>query len=140
MTILVLEEGRKTGKVASSRASTDVEADQAAPAGDVPTQSGPSREQIFIGQVRAELDGYFVALKRFGSQPADEVYLQISGITARLGELRMICVRSESRRLAALRTREIDPLIEECDRQFRVHSRIQSVRQFDWEASGKGQV
>lgn len=87
-----------------------------------------SAEQLWVLEVRMEIDDYMVMLRKLRSLPPDEVFLELSGITARLAELRLTCVRSESRRLTGLRTREIDPLIEECDRQFRFHSRIQAVR------------
>ena len=89
--------------------------------------------------VREEIDGYMVVLKTLRSQPPDEVFLALSGITARLAEIRLMCVRSESRRLVALRTREIDPVLDEVDRQFRFHSRLQAVRQMEWDGM-KGQT
>lgn len=98
-----------------------------------------SREQIFVAQIREELDSYLLSLKRLGSMAPDEAFLTISGITARLSEIRCGLVRSESRRLTQLRAREVDPLMEECERQFRFHSRIQACRAFDWEVT-KGQV
>jgi hypothetical protein len=87
-----------------------------------------SAEQRWVIEARGEIDDYMVLVRKLRSLPPDEVFLELSGITARLTELRLMCVRSESRRLAALRTREIDPLIEECERQFRFHSRIQACR------------
>jgi hypothetical protein len=90
-------------------------------------------EQRWVYGIRAELDDYMVLLKKLRAMPPDVVFMELSAITARLAEIRLTCVRSESRRLSALRTREIDPLLDECDRQFRFHSRIQSVRQAEWE-------
>jgi hypothetical protein len=86
---------------------------------------------MFVAAVRDELDDYFVGLKQLNSQPPEEVFAFLSGVSARLAEIRNTCWRSEARRLTALRTHEVDPLIEELDRQFRLHSRIQTVRQFE---------
>lgn len=94
-------------------------------------------EQRWVIDVRAEIDDYMVLLRKLRSLPPDQVFLELSGITARLAELRLTCVRSESRRLTGLRTREIDPLLEECERQFRFHSRIQAVRAMEWDHVGK---
>lgn len=88
----------------------------------------------FVAAAREEIDDYFVGLKKLGSWEPAEVFLWLSGVTARLVELRTICWRSESRRLTALRSREIDPLIDECERQFRFHSRVQSCRQIEFDA------
>jgi hypothetical protein len=123
MTVLVLRESR--------RAKPEEVPDEV----PVPHPS-ISHEQAFVAEVRQEIDGYFCRLKQLNSLPPDGVFATLSAITARLGEIRLSLVRSESRRLTALRTREIDPLIDECDRQFRLHSRIQACRTFDWEVSG----
>jgi hypothetical protein len=129
VTIYTLNERRP--RETSENSSTPVE-----PVG------GPelTREQAFVQTIRAEIDGYFCRLRQLNSLPPDAVFATLSAITARMGEIRLMLVRSDSRRMTALRTREVDPTIEECDRQFRLHSRIQAVRTFEWEVSGKGDV
>lgn len=97
-------------------------------------------EQQWVAQIRDELDGYFVTLKQLGAMEPDQVMYQLSAITARLSELRMHLCRHPGRRFDLLRTKELDPLIVECDRQYKFHSRIHAIRTFDWEVSGKGQV
>lgn len=91
----------------------------------------PSAEQFFIAETLTELDDYYVTLKTFGSVPPDEVFQRLSAISARLCELRGRCWDFDTRRTNSLRSRRIDPLIEEVDRQFRFHSRIQATRQFE---------
>jgi hypothetical protein len=98
-----------------------------------------TREQAWIAELQLELDSYLVELKRLASKTPEQVFMLLSGITGRLVELRVQTWRSTSRRLAALRAHEIDPLLEQCDRAFRLHSRLQAVRSLDWELS-KGQV
>lgn len=107
-----------------AHASTPVQAaEKVAPA--------TSAEQAFVVEIREELDTYFVQLRQLGRLPGDEVFLTLAGITARLAEIRSYIVRIDSRRMTALRSREIDPLIEECERQFRFFSRAQTVRQYE---------
>jgi hypothetical protein len=125
-----LEEARRRQ---ASAASTQVEPDQSTIENHPAASSRVSAEQQWVVEVRAEIDDYMILLRKLRSLPPEQVFLELSGITARMAEIRMVCVRSESRRLAALRTREIDPLIEECDRQFRFHSRIQAVRSIEWD-------
>lgn len=94
----------------------------------------PAPEVAFVTAAREEIDGYFVGLKQLGSMDPADVFLWLSGVTARLVELRMICFRNDTRRMNALRSRELDPLIEQCDRAFRLHSRVQSCRQVEYDA------
>lgn len=138
MVELSLKESRRPAPPA---ASTSVES----PGDPAPAQlSGPgltvrTAEQAFVDSTRSELDGYFVGLKQLSRMPGEEVFVWLSGVSARLCELRIYLWRSESRRLAALRSREVDPLIEEIDRQFKFHSRLVAERQLEWDHS-KGQI
>jgi hypothetical protein len=100
---------------------------------------GSTFEQRWVAQAQEEIDGYLVELRRLTSKTPEQVFIVLSGISARLVELRVQTFRSTSRRLAALRSHEIDPLLDQCDRAFRLHSRLQSVRSLDWELA-KGQV
>lgn len=82
--------------------------------------------------VQQELDGYYKRMQQYPSMEPDEVMLDLSGIAARLTEIRSQLVRDGGQRTNALRTREVDPLLEQIDLQFKLHSRIQSIREFDW--------
>ncbi len=92
-----------------------------------------------LAALRAEVDEYFSLMKRFHEMEPDEIFMKLSSITARAAEIRIALVRRESRRCTALRTKEIDPLIEQVDRQFRMWSRILAVKEIDVRLSG-GQV
>lgn len=97
----------------------------------------PVNDAVLI--IQSEINDYLTRLKELNSQPATEVFMTLSAISARLAEIRNRLVRTETRRFVALRTREVDPLIEEVDRQFKMHSRIASVRQMEWDATtGRG--
>lgn len=84
-----------------------------------------------LEKLRSELDDYYSEMKNFkGAQP-DEVFLKLAGWSARASELRAQVVRLESRRMQAFRTREIEPFLEEVDRQFKFFSRVTTIRELD---------
>lgn len=100
--------------------------------GGTPTEVSPAQPELdVITRVRAELDGFYVQMRTFGAADPAEVFLTLAAMTARVSEVRSHIVRNESRRSQAFRTREVDPFLDECDRQFKYHSRAQSVRQME---------
>lgn len=90
--------------------------------------------------LNVELDDYFHRLTTLNSLPPFEVFQTISAISARASEIRHQLIRFEDRKSAALRIKHVDPLLEELDRQFKIHSRLTAVRHFEYEMDGKGQV
>lgn len=86
---------------------------------------------------RAELDQYFATMREFRMMEPDEIFVALSGFTSRASEIRSRLVRVESRSNQAFRTREIDPFLEECDRQFKLWSRVVSVQSIEAELSGR---
>lgn len=92
-----------------------------------------------LDAITVELDTYFHLLTTLNGVDSTEVFQTLSGISARASEIRHHLVSNDSRRPTALRTKHIDPLLDEVDRQFKFHSRIQACRQFEWDAS-KGQT
>lgn len=93
----------------------------------------PPNRGDFIADVQVELDGYYVEMKQFLSMEPTEIYMKLAAWSARASEIRSRLVRQESRKAQAFRTREVDPFIDECDRQFKIYSRIQSCRQQEWD-------
>lgn len=85
---------------------------------------------------RTELDDYYGEMQGFGNMDPVEVFLRLSAYSARASEIRSQIVRSENRRHLSFRTQEIDPFIDECDRQFKLHSRIQATREMEFKMSG----
>ena len=83
-----------------------------------------------------ELDQMRAQVAQFTEKDPDEVLLTISGLSGRLAEIRAQLQRSNSQRCTALRTREVDPLREELDLQFRVWSR--RIALMEWEAKLSG--
>ena len=84
---------------------------------------------------RAELDEYYNMMGQFESSNIDEIMRAIASMTSRVSQIRSTVVRNENRQTQSFRTREIDPFIEECDRQFKIWSRILSIHGMDWEMS-----
>lgn len=96
-------------------------------------------EAQFIDACRSELDSYWGTIRKFQYMDITEVLLSISAFSARAAELRSMLMRSEGRKSNAFRTREIDPFLDHCELQFRIHSRLQSIREMEFKMSG-GQV
>jgi hypothetical protein len=88
--------------------------------------------------LQAEIDSYYEAMALFGQMDLGEILMRLAAISARASGVRSQVVRTESRRMAAFRSRELDPLIEEVDRQFKIWSRLQSVRSMEWDMSRGG--
>jgi hypothetical protein len=97
---------------------------------------GPDPVAQSVAAIQVELNDYLRRLKDLNSYPPVEVFQTLSAISARLAEIRNRLVRTDNRRFTALRTKEVDPLIEEVDRQFKFHSRIQAVRDSEMRLAG----
>jgi len=80
----------------------------------------------------AEIDGYFSIMEKFGEAEPDQIFSYLSSWTARASHMRSMINRSESKIAQGFRTKQIDPFINECDRQFKLWSRVFSVQSLDW--------
>lgn len=89
--------------------------------------------------IRNEIDGYYKEMIGFPQMEADEIFMRLSAYTARMSFIRSSIMRTDNRLLVGLRTKEIDPFISECDRQFKIWSRVFSVQTTDWNLA-RGQV
>lgn len=104
---------------------------------DAPEVSAvPNDERGALQAYREELDVYYRTLRSYEGFEPDLVLASISGIAARLTEMRADLHRSGSARAKAFRCNEVDPLIESLDFQFKVHSRLQAIREFDLRMTG----
>lgn len=72
---------------------------------------------------REEIFGYYEVMKTFNDMDPSDVFRSLSAYSARASEIRAHIGEKESRTEAAFRIRVIDPFLEECDRQFKIHSR-----------------
>ncbi len=87
-----------------------------------------------IDSVRQEIDDAFADMKEFHNEEPDRVMRISAGHSARLSELRVRIMRVEDfrREWKSVRTREIEPCIEELRNQYAIASRLHSVRELDW--------
>lgn len=108
---------------------------------DAPVQergNGASPDLALLHTYMPELEQMRATIMAFrGMDPAD-VLTEISGISGRLAEIRANLQRNNSQRCTALRTREVDPLREELDLQFRVWSRKIALLEWELRMSGGG--
>ena len=87
-----------------------------------------------IDSIRAEINDAFADMKSFLQHEPDEIMRVTAGHSARLSELRVMCFRCEDwyRPARDLRTRELEPALDELEKQWRNASRLHSVRELDW--------
>lgn len=83
-----------------------------------------------------ELDDIYANLPGFPGMEPDQVLLMCSGWLARLTGIRADLQRAGTAKANALRTKEIDPLIDALDQQFKIHSRLISMRELDFKITG----
>lgn len=89
-------------------------------------------EREFITSVRDELDGYAEKLCDVAdSDPRDAMGI-LSSVHARLTQIRLQLQRAGSQRVDKLRTRELDPMIEAVEFQFKVASRVIATTELEW--------
>ena len=102
-------------------------------------ESNLQRERVRdeIQAIRDELDEYYRGMKALQASEPDQIFLKLAAWSARVSEIRVTLVRSQTRSKQALRTQEVDPFLEEIDRQFKFFSRYQSVREMDFKIVGK---
>jgi hypothetical protein len=87
-----------------------------------------------LEKIRAELDSFYDIMNSFSSLDPSEIFQSLAAFTARASYMRSQIMRlPENRMMTNFRTKELDPFIEECDRQFKFWSRYQSVQAYEWE-------
>lgn len=94
------------------------------------------QDRSWLDDYRQELDGYYGTLQSFATSDPADVLAQISSIHARLVGMRAALVRSTSQRANGFRTREIDPMIEALEFQFKCASRIIALAEQEWKIAG----
>ena len=87
-----------------------------------------------IDSVRAEIDDAFADIVVMYQREPDEVMRMCSGHSARLSALRVLVMRIEDyrREWKTVRTRELEPTLDELRNQYEIASRLHTVREFDW--------
>lgn len=87
-----------------------------------------------VSSIRQEVDDAFADMKTFHQLEPDAVMRITSGHSARLSEIRVRIMRIEdfAREWKPVRTREVEPALEELERQYTIASRLHSVRELDY--------
>lgn len=98
----------------------------------------PARTGNIVDDLRIELDAYYSEIHKFENYDLVTIFQRLAAISGRASEMRSVLTRNESRRGASFRTKEVEPFIDELDRQYRLWSRVQSVRDFEFKLSGGG--
>jgi hypothetical protein len=104
---------------------------------EVPVRSSTRETKVLtkLTEFEDEIDGYYDIMVEFKEMDSGEILEALSAFTARASQIRANLIRQDNRTIQAFRTKQLDPFIEECERQFKVWSRFISVRQFEWESS-----
>lgn len=94
-----------------------------------------SKNRFTVEGMRRELDEFYGDMCSFTPEDPD-IFVKLAGFTARASFLRSQIMRMpENRLMTNFRTKELDPFIDECDRQFRTWSRNFAVLTQEWEMS-----
>lgn len=85
---------------------------------------------------KKEIAAYYQTMFNFINMDSIEVFQQLSQFSARASEMRSRIPANAARDENNFRIKIIDPFIEECDRQFKLHSRIQAIMEMEARMSG----
>jgi hypothetical protein len=99
-----------------------------------PTPINPHERDL--GRFREELAGYYATMREFRGRDVGPVLQELASMSARASEIRHYLVDGETRPQAAFRTKQLDPFLEEVERQFKLYSRIQSTLEMEWKLAG----
>lgn len=97
-----------------------------------------TRPRSAANTYETELDDMRARVTQFPDQDPAEVLMVISGIAGRLAEIRAQLYRDNSQRCTQLRTREVDPLRDDLELQFKLHSRRIAMLEWELKLSGGG--
>lgn len=88
------------------------------------------------GEIEAELDAILLVIRGFWAMEPDQVMGHCASMTARLTELEVLLHRVEvrDRTYKQIRTMQVQKIVDELERQFRIASRLVEVRRQDLEA------
>lgn len=87
-------------------------------------------------QIEGELDAILVTIRDFWTMEPDQVMAHCAAMTARLTELEVLLHRVEARdrTYRQIRTMQVQKIVDELDRQFKIASRLVEVRRQDIES------
>jgi hypothetical protein len=98
----------------------------------------PKKGSLTIQDFRNELDDFYKEIALFYQMDSVAILQRIAAYTARMSYVRALIMRQrEVRELTNFRIKELDPFLEEVDRQFRVWSRIVTIQQREFDQTSK---
>lgn len=97
-----------------------------------------NRKERRLDALRGELTGFYAQMRDFQGRDIRVVLAEIAAMSARASEIRHGLIHGESRAESAFRTKQLDPFLDEVDRQFKVWSRVQTVLAMEWDMSKAG--
>lgn len=98
------------------------------------TRLGDDLVDAFMG----ELDKMRAMCCGFPDDDPDDVLMKISGLVGRLAEMRVQLLRVNTPRAQGLRTKEVDPLRDDLELQFKIHSRRIAMMEWELKLAGGG--
>ncbi len=91
---------------------------------------------VNIELLRKEMDSYYEVMQNFSTGDPRENLMQLSAFSSRMSHARTHIIRNGDGKVDAnFRTKELDPFIAECDRQFKIWSRLITYSQHEYEMS-----
>lgn len=99
------------------------------------TESRPPDEENWVKTLRNEIDSYFELMKKFNSRTPSEVLQDLSSIISRAAEIRIKLSRSNHKLAQAIRTKEVDTLLDAADKLFKIHSRLIALQESERQAT-----
>ena len=89
--------------------------------------------QEFLDECRPELLNYLKEMYDFHNQfDSRDILRQLSAFSARASWMRNLATRSSKNEIIRFRIDEIDPFLEEVERQFKIYSRLISANEFEY--------
>lgn len=89
---------------------------------------------LSVNGARDEVNDAYKDMAMFHQMEPDEIMRRAGGHSARLSYLRVLCMRIEdhARQWKDVRTRELEPTLEQLEHQYNIASRLHTVREFDY--------
>lgn len=89
--------------------------------------------QEFLEECRPELLQNLQKMYDFHNQfDSREILRTLSAFSARASWMRNLAIRSSKNEIIRFRIDEIDPFLEEVERQFKIYSRLISANEFEY--------
>lgn len=88
-----------------------------------------------VDACRDELAGYLKEMKGWNADSGDEILQSLASMHARAASMRHWMHDQKSQKANKFRQNELSDFMDTCDFQFRIYSRIQSVRQSEMNLS-----